>query len=483
MTRDKAVIGPARAPMALTDVQSEAALLGALIADNSRVDVVADLLLPADFSESLHADIYETVLRLTAAGAQADPSTLRPAFANDPRMLELGGAQYLHTLTDGVLFFLEIKETARVLADLAARRRLIKALNVTIDNVPDAERALNQLVEEADSALVAAVERRESLTQISAGDAARAALQEIETIRRDGSPVGARCGISDIDDMLGGFRPGQMIIVGARPGMGKTAVAVAIARGCAQRGSGTLFVSLEMSAIEISQRMMADMAFKAGRGIEFDHIVNATLGSSSMSELVRISRELDEMPLTIVDAGSMTTARLALGIRRHKRRFAAAGVPLNLVVVDYLQLLRADREYRSVYETISDISRSIKAMAKDCGVAVLALAQLNRALEGRDDKRPTLADLRDSGQIEQDADAVMFLHREEYYLARQRPKKGADVDEQEAMKHAAAGRIDFILAKRRNGQSGISRRGHYVTHYQAVRGSDLYAEERGENLL
>jgi replicative DNA helicase len=332
------------------------------------------------------------------------------------------------------------------------------------------------IVDEADAALVAAVERREATPQISAGDGMQAVLARIEAIQRGEVPAGVMTGINDIDALLGGFEPGQLVILAGRPGMGKTAVAGSIATGCAKAGAGTLFISLEMSTGELSARMLADAAFNGTRGIDFGRIIGATVSCDEMRELARLTTDHADLPLTIVDVGSMTVSRLALGIRRHKRRFAARGHDLKLVVIDYLQLLRTDEKHRSVYEAVSEISRALKGLAKDCGVTILALAQLNRGVEGREDKRPGLSDIRDSGQIEQDADAVLFLHREEYYLARNKPKKADQLDAWEQACADAAGRIDFILAKRRNGPAGLSRRGYFFSHYQAVRGSDLYGD-------
>jgi replicative DNA helicase len=252
--------------------------------------------------------------------------------------------------------------------------------------------------------------------------------------------------------------------------MGKTAAAISYALGAARAGHGVLFVSLEMSAVELSSRIAADLAFNGRSGIAFSDINSDRPSRDALRAMGNAAAELAEMPFHIVDAGSLTLGRLDMIVRRYKRRLAARGQSLDLVVVDYLQLLRCDERRTSAYETVSEVSRRLKGMAKDHDVAVFALAQLSREVEKRADKRPQLADLRDSGQIEQDADAVLFLYRHEYYLAAGKPEEGApEYQEWKQAIDAVRGCIDFICAKRRNGITG-SARGLFHGQFQAVRG-------------
>jgi replicative DNA helicase len=315
-----------------------------------------------------------------------------------------------------------------------------------------------------------------AIARLNHRSATRSALDRIVAIQANDGRVGVACGISNIDRLLGGFDSGQLIVLAGRPGMGKTAVACGIAKGVAQDGHGVLDVSLEMKADELGQRVVSDLCYTGDHGIPFDRIVNATVNARELSHLYRIQREADKLPLRILDAGSVTMPRLALSVRRHKRKFAAQGKDLKLVIIDYLQLLQASKNAKSRYEQVTEISMGLKALAKDANVCILALAQLNRGVEGREDKRPSLADLRDSGQIEQDADAIMFLYREEYYLGHKKPRKEADMDAWHAAMAQVRDRIEFILAKRRNGRTGHSV-GHYFSEYQAVRGSDDRQDE------
>lgn len=457
---------------ALENIPGEAALLGALMSNNAKVDMIADRLAPEDFIEPIHGRIYDAILTATSNGKNANPVTLRPLFENDDAMKHLGGPAYLAQLTgSGAFHLLDVRQQAEQIMDLAARRRMVDALGITQVSAQDIERPIAEIVDEADAALVAAVEKREIWAQPSASDALGEVLERIQLIRDNEGRIGATTGINDIDDLICGFEPGQLVILAGRPGMGKTAVASSMALGLARNGNGVLFVSLEMKAAELGIRMASDLCFNGNRGVPVSRIIEGTVDNDEFRMIARARDHIKEWPLRIIDAGSVTMSRLMLGIRRHKRRMAAAGQELRVVMVDYLQLLQPDTRTRSAYEAVSEVSRMLKAIAKDCGVAIIALAQLSRGVENREDKRPQLSDLRDSGQIEQDADAVIFLYREEYYLKQAKPKRAELIDEWERQCSEAASRIDFLLRKRRNGSIG-ERTGYFFAHYQAVRGSD-----------
>ncbi|NIJ18461.1 replicative DNA helicase [Sphingomonas naasensis] len=232
-----------------------------------------------------------------------------------------------------------------------------------------------------------------------------------------------------------------------------------------------MFASLEMRSEELGMRMVSDLACRGrGRWIPFRSIVEGTVTDDEFETMRAAEKAVSSWPLEIEDFASATLARLTLAIRRTKRRMAAKGQTLKAVVVDYLQLLHPDDPRMSAYESVSQISKGLKALAKDLEVCVIALAQLSRAVESREDKRPQLSDLRDSGQIEQDADAVLFLYREEYYLQKVKPKPGQE-DAHDAAKSAAAGRLTLICAKRRNGATGDASC-QFLAPYQAVRSSD-----------
>lgn len=461
--------GASEAP-ALASVESEAALLGALMCETGLIDVICDKVDADDFFEPVHQRIYAAILESTAAGKSPGPATLVPLFKGDPAFDHLGGVGYLAVLTSGgKIAHIGAHGFARQIADLAARRRLIAELAIASSSAADCNNLLADVVNQSDAALVAAIERRESMAQPTGGECVASAIARIEAIRASSGRIGVSTGISDLDDLLGGFEPGQLIIMAARPGMGKTAVACSAALGMAKQGAGVLFVSLEMNGSELGMRMVTDHCFQDGRGIPFSRVVDADLSDGQMRLLCRAQDQIKPYPLRVADSGSVTMSRLSLGIRRTKRRMKAEGVDLKVVIIDYLQLLHPDSKTKSAYEAVSEISRGLKALSKDAGVTILALAQLSRAVETREDKRPQLSDLRDSGQIEQDADAVVFLYREEYYLERAKPKSGVEA-QHEDMLAQARNRISLICAKRRNGRVG-ERLAWYFPTYQAVRGS------------
>lgn len=251
-----------------------------------------------------------------------------------------------------------------------------------------------------------------------------------------------------------------------------TALALSYALGAAKQGHGVLYVSLEMSSVELAARMAADLCFSSRMQIPFAKIRDGNLSRDERRHLAEAGQRMHQLPFQVVDVGSLNIGRLNMLVRRHARAMAAKGFSLDLVIVDYLQLLSPDSKGRSTYEAVSEVSRGLKALAKDNELAVFALAQLSRTVETRPDKRPQLSDLRDSGQIEQDADAVLFLMRQEYYLRQAEPEQD-DVKraEWEIALREVQGQIEFIVAKRRNGVTG-SAKGAFHGAYQAVRGME-----------
>ena len=449
------------------NIEAEAALIGSLMIDNRSIDRIADKLSPEDFYEPLHGRLFAGIVREASLGKQANPVTLKPYFDNDNAFQEIGGVGYLAKLTENNAALIGTDSFADQIAVMAKRRRLIERLNEAAEVARNLELSNDEVIDAADSAISAATDGHETIPQLSGAqcfDELIASFDEPQT--------GVECKvIKPIDDLLGSMRPKQLIIGAGRPGMGKTAVALSYSIGAAMNGHGVLFISLEMSSVELAARMAADMCFDGEGGIPYEVIRDRKLNRRQTMEVCRAREMMAEMPFRVVDAGKLTIGRLNMLVRRHTRRFAAQGHKLELVVVDYLQLVSPDQRRNSNYEAVSEVSRGLKAIAKDHGVAVFALAQLSREVEKRPDKRPQLADLRDSGQIEQDADAVLFLTRDEYYISQNEPedKDSAEYLEWQSLLEKARGRIDFICAKRRNGRTGVAQ-GAFHGAYQAVRG-------------
>lgn len=447
---------------ALENLEAETELLGQMLFENSVIDAVADMIAAVDFSQTIHGRIFDLAVAEFSAGRAANPVTLKPYLDRDEDLQQLGGARYLAELTGGVSLSVPARDLARSIADLSRRRRIRDGLGDAQALCSDMDATHAQIIARADEALTE--NGKDSIHQPTGGEC----FDELIEGFSDKS-IGVTCGsIPSLDGVLGPLRPKQLVIGAGRPGMGKTAVALSYALGAAQNGHGVLFVSLEMSSRELAQRLAADLCFERDP-IPFAAIRDGRLSTAQHRMLHEARDYMRELPFQVIDAGSLTTGRLSSLIRRHARRMEAKGQKLELVVVDYLQLLSPDARPRSNYEAVSEVSRALKAMAKDHGVPILALAQLSREVEKRPDKRPQLSDLRDSGQIEQDADAVMFLMRAEYYLRKEEPlvtdpKRIAWEQQMEV----ARNKIEFIVAKRRNGVEG-SAMGEFHGAYQAVR--------------
>jgi replicative DNA helicase len=453
-------------PAAVELAQAEYMLLGGLVFDNRRIDAVADIISPDDFCEPFFGHMFGLIVSEYSQGRAANPITLRPLLLGHPNYEEMGGAAMLASMAVVESITIPPLETAAMIARLAKRRRLLAGLAESIGIGGDHGNTLEQVIDAADAAIVNASTGASSAVQLSASANIKALLDSFKEPTR-----GVKCGIiPSLDKLLGPIRPKQLVIVAARPGMGKTAAALSYALGAAQGGHGVMFVSLEMSGTELAGRMSADLCFTGRGGVALDDILADEPSHATKQAIATAMCVAEDLPLSIVDTGKLTIGRLNMMVRRTKRRMAAKGERLELVVVDYLQLLSSDERGRSSYETVSEISRGLKAMAKDHGVGIMALAQLSREVEKRTDKRPQLSDLRDSGQIEQDADAVVFLVRDEYYLRQDEPDQDSPKRaEWERILSECENKLEFICAKRRNGRTGNAI-GNFFTRFQAVRG-------------
>jgi replicative DNA helicase len=446
-------------------VEAEAVLLGALMQNAKAVDAAADRVTAEDFSEPLMGRIFAAIVREHSLGRVANPVTLKPYFENDEALNSVGGIGFLARLTSEASP-IGTNDLANQVKELAQRRRLAESLSETIERASDWEVSIEELVDEADRAIVEVTQSNDGIHQPTAAECIGEVLDGFGVAESGVSCVS----IPTMDRLLGPSKPKQLIILAARPGMGKTACALSYAIGAAREGHGVLFVSLEMSSTELGARMAADMCFDGQGGVPFDVINSASANTDEQRAVARAALEMQELPFRVIDIGSIQIGRLGMMVRRHARRMAAKGQKLELVIVDYLQLVRPDHRTPSAYEAVSEVSRGLKAIAKTNGVAVMALAQLSREVEKRADRMPQLSDLRDSGQIEQDADAVMFLMRPEYYLKKEEPSP-SDPErlEWERAMSGVRNQLKFICAKRRNGPDGLGE-GLFYGQFQAVRG-------------
>lgn len=424
----------------------EQALLGAILANNDVLHEV-QYLEPEHFSEPAHGRIFAACRVLSNAGRTATPVTLNQYFTNDQDLEPVGGAAYLARLLASVVLVRGAWEYGEKILDLWQRRAGIQAARDAIERL--SEPAVDNGAAAALCGIAAALDgiaAARSASQTARLDVIAAAAAQASVDRGNGvgePPLSS--GLDDLDRLLGGgFTAGQLIVYGGRPGMGKTSSAVAIAMAVARAGKRVGFFSLEMPAEELAQRALAMVSGQPYKAIRAgDRTAVDTLGEA-LRPILGLRFDIDDTPaLTLPELAG----RAAALDRRQK---------LDLLVVDHIGLMRptADMRRANKVHQVEEITNGLKALAKRLGCPVLALCQLNRSVEGRDDKRPTLADLRDSGAIEQDADVVMFVHRTEYYLNRSRPRDPTLREQWTAQMADVRNRADIIVAKHRQGEIG-----------------------------
>ena len=475
------------------NLEAEAALLGALMIDNRLAEDVQVKLRADHFMSPLHGRIYEAVLKLVDRNMIANPVTLRPMFEADAEMKELGGPAYLARLTGSGAALIGARDFAEQIYDLALLRELIGVGRDMVEKAVDTSASVDPKtqIEEAEVALYrVAEEGGEQGSVKNFAQAASLAVQMAERALNSGGHLsGITTGLDALNAKIGGMHRSDLIILAGRPGMGKTALATNIAFNAAQRavrdkedgidpaksvGAGVAFFSLEMSADQLATRILSEQS-----GISSENLRMGRISQQEFKKLARASADLETLPLYIDDTPGLTIAALRTRARRLKRQRG-----INAVVVDYLQLLQGSGkggEANRVQE-ISEISRGLKQLAKELNVPVLALSQLSRAVEQREDKRPQLSDLRESGSIEQDADIVLFVYREEYYVASREPKRPIEGDDAKIFDaheqwardmERAYGTAEVVVAKQRHGATGKVRL-RFESH--VTRFSDL-AEE------
>ena len=457
---------PAGTPSLPSNIEAEAALLGALMLDNRLVEDVGLKLKPHHFHEPVHGRIYEAVLRLTDKNMVANPVTLRPMFEGDEALKEMGGAGYLATLTGSGATLIAAKDFARQVYDLALLRALIGVGRDLVESALDTSEEVAPLeqIERAEMELYKVAEEggAEGKAQ-SFADATKEALRTAEKALNSGGHLsGITTGLEGLNSKIGGLHKSDLLIVAGRPGMGKTSLATNIAFAAAQRyardiedgiaaeksaGAAVAFFSLEMSADQLATRVLAEQS-----KISSENLRMGRISKQEFRELARAAGELESLPLYIDDTPGLSIAALRARARRLKRQKG-----IGLVVVDYLQLLQGTNRNANDNRVneISEISRGLKTLAKELDVPVLALSQLSRAVEQREDKRPQLSDLRESGSIEQDADMVLFVYREDYYLSAKQPADDhPDFAQWQEEMERAYGRAEVIVAKQRHGATG-----------------------------
>jgi replicative DNA helicase len=413
------------------DVDIEQALLGAILVDNYSLERVSTTLKPEHFYDPLHQRLFDAVERMWAKGHAVTPLTLKAMLEQDAGLAEVGGQAYLVNLARAAPALPNVRDYARILADLAMRRELIRIGEDIVNTAFEApiEVSPAEQLEEAEKALYRVAERNRYGEGPLGFDVALAqAVQQAEhALARGGHISGVPSGFTDLDSLLGGLHASDLIIVAGRPGMGKTSLATNMAFYASRlwqkdkadaaepkRGAPVLLFSLEMAASQLSARILSEQT-----EIEMRKIRTGRFSDAEWDRFVHTAQVLGDLPLYIDDTGGISIAQIAARSRRMKRE-----KEIGLIVIDYLQLVEPSRRAENRVQEVSEVTKGLKALAKELSVPVIAVSQLSRGVDNRDDKRPILSDLRESGSIEQDADVVMFVYREEYYLQSREPEAG-----------------------------------------------------------
>ncbi len=474
--------------------EAEQGLLGTILHNNRAFEKVSEFLRGEHFANPTHGRIYDACATLIEKGQIADPVTLRNMFAEDDALADVGGAGYLDFLVDNLVSTVNAAEYGRLIYDMYLRRELVAlgedvvndAYDCEVDNpaTGQIEAAEHRLYELATTGTIEGGFRSFDAALTEAIRMAEAAY------KRDSHIAGITTGFRDIDTRLGGLHRSDLVILAGRPSMGKTSLATNIAfhaasafhRGEQSSGAVVGFFSLEMSAEQLATRLLSEQA-----QVPSDKIRRGELSQDSFDAVIGASAELGRIPLFIDDTPALSVGALRTRARRLKRQHG-----LGLVVVDYLQLLQASAGSRpeNRVQELSEITRGLKTLAKELDVPVLALSQLSRAVEQREDKRPQLADLRESGSIEQDADVVMFIFREQYYLDKAQPTKRLDEADEKFNERAerwherleeTRDKAEVIVAKQRHGPTGavtLHFKGEF-TKFSDYAEPDHLPEERG----
>ncbi|GAA4534925.1 replicative DNA helicase [Chelativorans composti] len=448
------------------NIEAEQALLGAILVNNDAYYRVSDFLKPEHFFEPLHKKIYEVAGDLIRMGKMANPVTLKTFLPANEKVGELTVAQYLARLAAEAVTIINAADYGRAIYDLATRRSLISLGEEMVNLAYDApvDMPPNEQIEMAERRLFELAETGrydggfESFAEATrqAVDMANAAFM------RDGGLSGISTGLRDLDRRMGGLQPSDLIVLAGRPGMGKTSLATNIAFNIAQayepiqqadgtfkaaRGGVVGFFSLEMSSEQLATRIISEQT-----EISSAKIRRGEISEAEFEKLVACAQMMQKVPLYIDQTGGISIAQLAARARRLKRQRG-----LDVIIIDYIQLMQGSsiRASQNRVQEITEITTGLKALAKELNTPIIALSQLSRQVEMRDDKRPQLSDLRESGSIEQDADVVLFVYREEYYLKNKEPKPGTDEYLRwEAEMNEVRGKAEVIIAKQRHGPTG-----------------------------
>ena len=441
-----------------SNIEAEQALLGSVLVNNDILDEVSSIVNFQKFYDPAHKKIYKIIESLNNKGMIANPITIKNFFENDKEnsLKDVGGSEYLVKLTRFSSSTRQSIEYAKLIHENYVKRELLRiSEEITVSSTDKTlEKSAENIIEDAEKLLFDLAERGSfSQSFIKFNQAVEKSIEMATSAMQSGQGlVGVPTGLTDLDEKLGGLHKSDLVIIAGRPSMGKTSLATNIAYNAARnieknkKKGSVAFFSLEMSSEQLSTRILSEQS-----RITSNDIRRGKATDEQVNKYIEVSRNIYDLPLYIDETPAITIAALSNRARRIKRLFG-----LDLIVVDYIQLMRSNNfKFEGRVQEISEITQGLKALAKELSVPVLALSQLSRAVEQRDDKIPQLSDLRESGSIEQDADVVMFVYREEYYLEKKQPKLGSiEHAEWQTKMDEINGLAEIIIGKQRHGPTG-----------------------------
>lgn len=458
------------------DLESEQAVLGSLMYENEAFLEVDGLLSPADFHEPFHQRLYKAIAQDIRNGRLADPTMLKTYFAIDPAFHDFGGVRYLGDLVDRAPPWSNVKFYAQKVRSMALRRSVIKIASDLLQRARlDFETDGAELMTGMEKAMLSASTGKDDLSFQTWGEVSRQVVYGMD--RPEEKPL-LKFGLDPLDAIIGGCEEGDMLVLGGRPGMGKSALAACMAMNVARAGYGVASVNAEMNTLQMGRRHLTDLAFWS-HGLDapmYRDIKRGTLTDAQRRIIAETQHEFDQLPMVMVKRTGLTLSRFRAMLMRQKMLWQSAGLKMRLVVLDHAGLIQPDEPTgnRTADQTI--VSGALKQMAGDLEVVMVALAQLNRSVESREDKRPGLADLRDSGSWEQDADIVVGVYRDAYYARREQPPK-KELELAEWTLRASNPHIEAIGLKVREGDVGTAKLWASIGH-NAIRShapdSDLF---------
>ncbi len=439
-----------------SNIEAEQSLIGSVLVNNDIIDEISNIVSAGKFFDPIHRKIYEVIENLNNKGMIANPITLKNYFENDSGLTEVGGVNYLVKLTRFSSSIKQAIDYAKIIHEMYVKRELIFISDGISYQAKDdqVEKTGENIIEDAEKSLFDLAERGNFSQTFLKFNQALDQTIEMATLamKSDQGIVGVPTGLTDLDEKLGGLHKSDLVIIAGRPSMGKTALATNIAYHAAknmqennEKGS-VAFFSLEMSSEQLSTRILSEQA-----RISSSEIRRGKASEETLNRYIETSRNIYDLPLYIDETPAIAISTLSNRARRIKRLFG-----LKLIVVDYIQLMRTNtNRMDGRVQEISEITQGLKALAKELNVPVVALSQLSRAVEQRDDKIPQLSDLRESGSIEQDADVVLFVYREQYYLEKKEPKQGSiEHAEWQSKMSDIHGLANLIVGKHRHGSTG-----------------------------